>query len=81
MVSLSKYYFEAIETTNKNDVSKPGNMTAANHFIDSALLGMDGWIEKGNRQKNWGHVHSIQRLNAKMLSEVVGLKISAEPSE
>ena len=38
-------FFDNVETTNKNEVSKRGgDMAATNRFIDSALLGMDAWM-------------------------------------
>ncbi len=39
--------FKTVETANKNDKSKHGNVKLASKYIDIALLDMDRWIDKG----------------------------------
>ena len=43
-------------TTSKNEGSKRGDMALANRCIESALLGMDAWITKGNWENGFGEM-------------------------
>ena len=43
-------------TVSKNEGSKRGDMALANQCIESALLGMDTWITKGNWENGFGEM-------------------------
>ena len=49
-------FFKTIDKLSKNAGSKHGNIEAATKSIDSALIGMSGWIGKGNWKVCFGDI-------------------------
>ena len=67
-------FFKTIDTLSKNAGSKNGNIEAATNSIDSALIGMSGWIGKGNWKDSFGDIFrcfrdSMQRYYLRLASQ------------
>ena len=69
-----KPLFETFEAASKNEGSKRGDMAATNRFIDSALLGIDAWIAKGN----WHHGFGARFIQFRDSMQTYYLRVSGQ---